>query len=94
MTVRDNQVVGNNSGGIAVIALPLPNPDPRVDPVPDNNQVFSNVTLTNGRYPDRLRSPYHGADLIYDGTGIGTCFADNVFATSVPPDLEQRYGRR
>jgi len=94
VTVRDNQVVANNSGGIAVITLPLPNPDPRVDPVPDNNQVISNVTLTNGRYPDRLRSPYPGADLIYDGTGTGNCFADNVFATSVPPDLQLLYSCR
>jgi len=94
VTVRDNQVVGNNSGGIAVIALPLTNPDPRVDPVPDNNQVISNVTLTNGRHPDRLRSPYPGADLIYDRTGTGNCFADNVFATSVPPGLQLLYSCR
>ena len=92
VTVRDNRVVGNDSGGIAVIALPFPNPDPRVDPFPDSNQVIGNVALANGRSPDLLRTPFPGADLIYDGSGSGTCFADNVFATSVPPALELLFG--
>jgi parallel beta-helix repeat protein len=92
VTVRDNRVVGNDSGGIAVIALPFPNPDPRVDPFPDSNRVVGNVALANGRSPDLLRSPFPGADLIYDGSGSGTCFADNVFATSVPPALELLFG--
>jgi parallel beta-helix repeat protein len=92
VTVRDNRVVGNDSGGIALIALPIPNPDPRVDPFPDNNQVAGNVALANGRSPDLLRSPFPGADLIYDGSGRGTCFADNVFATSVPTALESLFG--
>jgi parallel beta-helix repeat protein len=92
VTVRDNRVVGNDSGGIAVIALPVPNPDPRVDPFPDSNRVVGNVALANGRNPDLLRSPFPGADLIYDGSGSGTCFADNVFATSVPPTLDLLFG--
>jgi parallel beta-helix repeat protein len=92
VTVRDNNVVGNDSGGIAVIALPFPNPDPRVDPFPDGNQVVGNVALANGRSPDPLRSPYPGADLIYDGTGTGNCFADNVFASSIPAALELLFG--
>lgn len=92
VTVRENRVVGNDSGGIAVIGLPFPNPDPRVDPLPDSNRIIGNVALANGRDPDTLRSPYPGADLIYDGSGSDTCFADNVFATSVPPALEQLFG--
>ena len=92
VTVRENRVVGNDSGGIAVIALPFPNPDPRVDPFPDSNRVVGNVAFANGRSPDLLRSPFPGADLIYDGSGSGTCFADNVFATSVPPALELLFG--
>jgi hypothetical protein len=36
--------------------------------------------------------PTPGADLIYDGTGSGTCFADNVFASSIPPALELLFG--
>jgi parallel beta-helix repeat protein len=92
VTVRDNEVVGNDSGGIAVIALPFANPDPRVDPFPDGNQVVGNVVLANGGSPDPLRSPIPGADLIYDGTGSGTCFAGNVFASSIPTALELLFG--
>jgi hypothetical protein len=92
VTVRDNKVVGNDSGGIAVIALPFPNPDPRVDPFPDGNRVVGNVALENGLCPDLLRSPFPGADLIYDGSGRGTCFAGNVSATSIPPALELLFG--
>jgi parallel beta-helix repeat protein len=92
VTVRHNQVVDNDSGGITVIALPFPNPDPRVDPFPDGNHVIGNVALANGRSPDPLRSPYPGADLIYDGSGTGTCFADNIFATSVPTALQLLFG--
>jgi cytochrome c peroxidase len=90
--VRGNRVVGNDSGGIAVIALPFPNPDPRVDPFPDGNHVLQNLALANGLSPDPLRSPLPGADLIYDGTGSGTCFADNVFARSIPTALELLFG--
>ncbi|HEU5211575.1 MAG TPA: parallel beta-helix domain-containing protein [Gaiellaceae bacterium] len=92
VTVRENNVVGNNSGGIAVVALPIPNPDPRVDPLPDGDRVVGNVAFANGRSPDPLRSPYPGADLIYDGTGSGTCFSDNVFASSIPTTLELLFG--
>ena len=51
MIVRSNRVIGNDSGGIAVLALPFPNPDPRVDPFPDGNQVVDNVALANGGNP-------------------------------------------
>lgn len=86
--MRDNRVVGNDSGGIAVFALPFPNPDPRVDSFPDGNQVLANVALGNGRSPDPLRSPVPGADLIHDGSGNDNCFADNVFASSIPTAVE------
>ena len=88
VVVRENRVVGNDSGGIAVIALPFPNPDPRVDPFPDSTQVLSNVALANGRRPDPLRSSFAGADLIYDGSGTDNCFAENIFASSIPLGLE------
>jgi parallel beta-helix repeat protein len=90
--VRENRVVGNDSGGIGVIALPFPNPDPRVDPEPDGVEVRDNVALRNGLEPDTLRSPFPGADLIYDGSGVGNCFADNVFQTSIPTALELLFG--
>jgi hypothetical protein len=83
-------VAGCPSSGhrIALIALPVPNPDPRVDPEPDAVEVRGNVVLRNGLDPDVLRSPLPGADLIYDGPGAGNCFVDNVFQTSFPTALE------
>jgi parallel beta-helix repeat protein len=92
VTVREKRVVGNNSGGIAVIALPFSNPDPRVEPLPDTNRIIGNVALANGRDPDTLRSAYPGGDLTYDGSGSDTCFAGNVFATSIPTALELLFG--
>jgi parallel beta-helix repeat protein len=90
--VRENRVVGNDTAGIGVIAIPFPNPDPRVDPEPDGVEVRGNVALRNGLAPDLLRSPFPGADLIYDGSGAGNCFAGNVFQTSVPTSLELLVG--
>lgn len=92
VSVRENRVVGNDTGGIAVIALPIPNPDPRVDPEPDGVEVRGNVALRNGVDPDTLRSPLPGADLIYDGSGAGNCFAENVYQTSFPTALELLVG--
>ena len=92
VVVQDNRVVGNDTGGIGLIALPIPNPDPRVDPEPDGVEVRSNIALGNGLHPDVLRSPLPGADLIYDGSGAGNCFADNVFQTSFPTALELLFG--
>jgi parallel beta-helix repeat protein len=86
-TIRANLVAGNDSGGITIIALPFPNPDPRVDPSPDNVEVRRNVAVLNGRSPDVLRSPFPGADLIYDGSGSGVCFAGNAFVTDHPPGM-------
>lgn len=90
--VRENRVVGNDTAGIALVTLPIPNPDPRVDPEPDGVEVRSNVVLRNGLDPDTLRSPLPGADLIYDGSGADNCFADNVFQTSFPTALELLFG--
>ena len=92
VVVRENRVVGNDTGGIAVVALPIPNPDPRVDPEPDGVQVRGNVALRNGLSPDLMRSPVPGADLIYDGSGSAICFGGNVFQTSFPTSLELLFG--
>jgi parallel beta-helix repeat protein len=90
--VRENRVIGNDTAGIGVIALQFPNPDPRVDPEPDGVVVRDNVALRNGLEPDTLRSPFPGADLVYDGSGAGNCFAGNVFQTSLPTSLELLFG--
>ena len=44
------------------------------------------MILPNGRHPIRS-GPSPGADIVYDGTGTGTCFADNIFATEFPAGI-------
>lgn len=56
-------------------------------PNPDFNQVRGNVILQNGRNPDPVPAITPGADIVYDGTGTGTCFADNIFATEFPAGI-------
>ena len=88
VVITGNVVTGNDSFGIAVGALPVPNPDPRVDPEPDDNRVEGNVIKANGTDPDPLRALTPGADLVYDGTGSGNCFVGNVFGVSIPDAIE------
>jgi parallel beta-helix repeat protein len=85
--IRDNRVLGNDSLGVAIVQNPLAPLDPRIEPNPDFNQVRGNVILHNGRTPDPIRAITPGADIVYDGTGTGTCFADNVFATEFPAGI-------
>ena len=40
--------------------------------------------MRNGAHPDPIRAITPGADIVYDGTGVGTCFGRNVFATEFP----------
>jgi hypothetical protein len=61
--------------------------DPRIEPDADFNQVRGNVVLHNGRHPDPVRAITPGADIVYDGTGTGNCFADNVFKTEFPAGI-------
>jgi parallel beta-helix repeat protein len=87
VVIRDNRVLGNDSLGIAVVQNLLAPADPRIEPNPDFNQVRRNVILHNGRHPDPVRAITPGADIVYDGTGTGTCFADNIFKTEFPAGI-------
>jgi parallel beta-helix repeat protein len=86
VTVTDNKVAENNSVGIAVFQLPpaLAALDPRIDPFPDHNQISRNVVLSNGSNPDPRIAPFPPSDLIWDFSGTGNCWSDNVFKTSFP----------
>jgi hypothetical protein len=61
--------------------------DPRINPFPDNNEIRNNVTLSNGANPDPKIAPLPGADLVWDFSGSGNCWANNVFQTSFPDTL-------
>ncbi|MCA1690952.1 MAG: hypothetical protein LC733_01670 [Actinobacteria bacterium] len=59
-----------------------------MDPRPDHNRVVGNTILNNGRRPDVTRNGGRpGADIVYDGSGVGNCFAQNLFVTQFPPGI-------
>jgi hypothetical protein len=89
VTVVDNVALGNDSAGIAIGRLPaaLAGLDPRVDPLPDGVVVRGNAATGNGGAPDPKLTPLPGADLLWDGTGAGNCWAGNAFRTAFPPAL-------
>ena len=89
--IHSNVVTGNDSLGVALATSPLAGLDPRVDPTPDGNTVLDNVVIGNGRRPDLLRALSPGADLVYDGTGSGNCFANNVFSTDFPSGITELF---
>jgi hypothetical protein len=77
------------SAGIAVGQLPpaLAALDPRVNPLPDQDQVRGNTVLRNGSHPDPRLAPLPGADLLWDGSGTGNCWAANRFTSAFPTPL-------
>jgi parallel beta-helix repeat protein len=87
VVVRHNRVLGNDSLGVIVLRNLFGPVDPRIEPDPDFNQVRGNVILHNGQHPDPVRAITPGADIVYDGTGTGNCFADNVFKTEFPAGI-------
>jgi hypothetical protein len=91
VVIRDNRVVGNDSLGVIVLQNFVASADPRIEPNPDFGQVRRNVVLQNGRSPDPVRAITPGADIVYDGTGTGNCFAGNVFATEFPPGITEQF---
>ena len=91
VVIRDNRVLHNDSLGVIVLQNFLASADPRIEPNPDFGQVRANVILHNGQSPDPVRAITPGADLVYDGTGTGTCFADNVFDTEFPAGITEQF---
>lgn len=85
-----NIITGNPTAGIGVISLPADFAafDPRLDPAPDANIVRGNVVVGNGTRPDPRVAPLSPADVVWDGTGAGTCFdlrpATSTFPSPLP----------
>lgn len=84
-----NLAAGNDSAGIAVFQLPpdAASLDPRIDPFPDRNQIRGNVCLGNGRNVDPKFGPLPGADLVWDTSGTGNCWTNNLARTTFPDPL-------
>ncbi len=102
VTVRDNDVTGNDSFGIAIIGNPFVFLDPRIEPFVDNLVVEDNTFLGNGTDPDALRAFTPGADIIFlpdvfdtttgmlllvDPDPSDNCFAGNTFDVDFPPGI-------
>jgi parallel beta-helix repeat protein len=87
--VTGNKVLENNSVGIAVFQVPpaLVALDPRIDPFPDHNQLKGNVALSNGSNPDPKLAPFPPGDLLWDTSGTGNCWSDNIYKASFPTPL-------
>jgi len=93
-TVEHNTVTDNNFSGITVfstlvlVALGGATPDQfDIEPNPDGTRIIKNVVQQNGAAPPVLDIPLPGVDLLWDGSGIGNCWSDNVFKTSYPAPL-------
>lgn len=102
VTVRHNDITGNNSFGIAAIGNPFVFFDPRIEPFVDNLRVEDNTITGNGLDPDALRSFTPGADIIFlpdvfdtttgmlllpDPDPTDNCFTGNVFDTDFPAGI-------
>ena len=89
VTVTDNKVLENNSAGVALIQVPpaMAAFDPHIEPFPDHNLVIGNVVMLNGGNPDPKIAPLPSGDLIWDVSGIGNCWSDNIYKTSFPTSL-------
>ena len=87
VVIRHNSVIGNDSVGVGIVASPFGPLDPRLEVNPDGNSVRDNRILHNGNNPDPVRATTPGADIVYDGTGTGDCFAHNVFGTDFPAGI-------
>lgn len=97
-TIVDNNIVtGNNFTGIVVfstlvlaVIADIP-PDEilaDIEPNPDGARIAGNFLKNNGSNPPVIPGlPLPGVDLLWDGSGVGNCWKNNVFTTSAPSPL-------
>lgn len=90
--IENNWVWNNDTVGIALVdscsALGLEPDSPECaalgfNPFPRDTRIQRNVALGNGTAP--AQPP--GADLLWNGTGTGNCWRDNLAVLLVPPEL-------
>jgi parallel beta-helix repeat protein len=102
IVIRNNDITGNDSYGIAAIGNPFSFFDPRIEPFIDGMVVVDNLVVGNGSNPDPLRTFTPGADIVFlpdvFDTSNGTlllvdpdpsdnCFADNTYDIDFPPGI-------
>ena len=106
VAVRENSVIDNASLGIAALANPWADLDPRIEPYVDGLRVRGNIVKHNGRSPDATRLTTPAADVVFvpdlsDAGAAGgrsldpdpgdNCFADNHVDTEVPAGVTTRF---
>ena len=89
LEITGNLASGNDSAGIAIVQLPpgAAALDPRIDPFPDRNVLRENVCLGNGGNVDPKFAPLPAADLVWDTSGTGNCWRNNLARTRFPDPL-------
>ena len=102
VTVRNNDISGNDSFGIAAIGNPFAFFDARIEPFVDDLRVEDNTLAGNGSNPDPLRAFTPGADIIFlhdvfnpqtgmlllvDPDPSDNCFANNTYDVDFPPGI-------
>jgi parallel beta-helix repeat protein len=93
--ITGNTITNNASTGVAVVdaeilaALAgLPPGSFGVDTKPDGTRTQRNLVLGNGAAPQPpIAGNFPGVDLLWDGTGVGNCWSQNVFLKSAPSPL-------
>ncbi|MGR9053415.1 MAG: parallel beta-helix domain-containing protein [Gammaproteobacteria bacterium] len=65
VTIHDNIISGNNTVGLALFGNPFSFEDPRIDPFVDNNKIYDNTLLENGRHPDPQQPLFPTADIVF-----------------------------
>lgn len=92
--IENNTVKENNFMGIAVVStlvlgqlagLP-PEAFADIEPLANHVKVIKNISINNGEAPP-TGLPLPAADLLWDGTGTGNCWSNNIFTTSFPQTL-------
>ena len=88
VTVQNNQVSNNGFAGIIMLSyctgLSSPCTGLDIDPNPEHNRVVSNELSNNGGMPpaDSVEAAL-AADLVWDATGTGNCWAGNTATATV-----------
>jgi len=97
VTVKDNNVSGNNTLGIGIVSgytlaslTGITTFVTALDPAPHGYNIVSNVLNGNGSAPASI--PLPAVDLLWDGplwggTPANVCYMNNIFSTSFPSPL-------
>jgi parallel beta-helix repeat protein len=86
-TVTENNWVGIAVGSTATFGALAGIPIVGIEPDADRVTVRRNRVLGNGQAPPAPPFPLPGVDLLWDLTGSGNCWQNNVFETGFPPAL-------